>query len=80
MPVESRNSYDFLRIPCNKPVSHGNDVISSLIYYLTLLCVLEDDVKGCLRRPDLYPNDHLNLSWVAAEKVYSGRCVDDEKI
>lgn len=80
MPEESRTSYDFPRSPRNKPVSHGNDVISSLIYYLTLLCVLEDGVKGHLRRLSLYPNYHLNFFWVAAERVYSGRCVDDEKI
>ncbi len=80
MPEESRNSYDFPRIPRNKPVSHGNDVISSLIYYLTLLCALEDGVRGHLQRPNLYPNYHLNVFGEAAVRVYSGRFVDDEKI
>lgn len=80
MPEESRNSYDFPRIPHNKPASHESDVISSLIYYLTLLYVLGGGVKGHLRRLNLYPNHRLNVFWEAAERVYSGRCVDDEKI
>lgn len=77
MSGAKRNSYDFRRTPRNKPVSHENHVISSLIYYLISPCVLEGGVKVHLQRPNLHPGNHLNGFWAAVERVYPYHGIDD---